>query len=78
MNAPVTGAVQRFFPTRPYPIAEMFPFTLNFVLGATPIPTFPPETVNAERFVSSDCNAETILFHSVAESWLVPAVAVAG
>lgn len=34
--------------------------------------------VNADRFVSRACSAETILFHSVADSWVTPAVAVAG
>ena len=78
MNVHVNGAVQRFFPTIQNPMADMFPLTLSLELGAVPIPTFPLEIVNAERLVSSVWSAETILFHSPAESAVTPAVAVAG
>ena len=54
--------------------------TTNGSVGVIhPIPTCHPAViVNADSFPSSVCSAVTILFHSDAESWLVPAVAAAG
>lgn len=43
-----------------------------------PIPTWSPVNLKFERFESSVWSAVTILFHSVAESCDVPAVAAAG
>lgn len=45
--------------------------------GAVPMPTFPPETVKADKFVSSVWMADTILFHSDEES-VAHELAVAG